>query len=126
MHIDVISIGYDPELIIAENNVINLKETFTRPRSPRGFPPILSCFTTRGYENPIWMISSNQFSTGPLMNDEAIPLGNGSVIITINRVSIYHSQIYINATDVEFTGNLTCQSQNNSKVQYTVIITTGG
>lgn len=109
---DVIAIGYSPNLLIPENNVFNA-ERFIR----------VSCFTTQEYENPVWIISDNGFSTGLLMNDETIPLAGGNATIKINRISVYRSEIYINASGViDFTSNLTCQPQNNPEIQYTIII----
>ena len=129
MLIDVVSIGYSPYLLIPENNVINLRRDtiiIGSRRRKRQRPDFISCFTTQGHENPFWVISNNEFSSGPLMNNGTITVahGDGSVTIVINKISLYQSEIYIDASDANFTGNLTCQSQNNSEAQYTVIITT--
>ena len=122
MFTDVINIGYSsfPELLIPRNNVINLH---AGTRRSHGLKSALSCFTTRGYENPVWILSNNEFSTEQLV-DGMTTLANGNVMITVERISVYWSQIYINITDITFTGNLTCQSQNNQAVQHTVIVTT--
>ena len=126
MLIDVISIGYSPEDLIPENNAINLFTTFGGERPRRGGPPrVITCFTTREYENPAWIVSNNNFTTGPLMDNVTMELGDGNVTILITRVSAYQSEIYIYVNNVQFTGSLTCQLQNNPTVQYTVIVTTG-
>ena len=120
----MISIGYSLDMLIPENNAINLRRIPIREGSRRsGF---MSCFTTQGHENPVWMISSNSFSSGPLMNNGTVMmvLGGVNVTVTIDRISLYESSILIDATGANFTSNLTCQSQNNTSVQYTVIITT--
>ena len=117
----MISIGYSLDLLIPENNVINLMEI--RRREGGGF---ISCFTTQGHENPTWVIYGNDFSSGPLANSGIVTmtLGGVNVTITINRISLYESEIFIDSNGADFTSNLTCQSQNNSSVQYTVIVTT--
>jgi len=127
MFSDEINIGYSPDVLIPENNAVNLKVIVNSLRIRRGgfeYIPILSCFTTQGYENPVWIISNNEFSTGSLNNNGTVTLPGGDITITIINISIYHSQIYIDAADTNFTGNLICQSQNNPGVQYRIIITT--
>ena len=114
----MINIGYSPELLIPENNVINfmaIEET--------GF---ISCFTTQRYGNPIWMISSNNFSTVLLSHNGTLndSFGGSIFTITIVKISLYQSNISINTNGVDFTGNLTCLSQDNPQAQYSVIITT--
>ena len=120
----VISIGYSLDLIIPENNVINLMAI--RRRGESRHTGLISCFTTQGHENPVWMISSDDFSSGPLMNNGTVvmELGGVNVTITIDRISLYESEISIDANSTDFTSNLTCQSQNNPSVRYTVIVTT--
>ena len=120
----VISIGYFLDLIIPENNVINLMAI--RRRGGSRHTGLISCFTTQGHENPVWMISSDDFSSGPLMNNGTVvmELGGVNVTITIDRISLYESEISIDANSTDFTSNLTCQSQNNPSVRYTVIVTT--
>ena len=114
----MINIGYSPESLIPENNVINLRAIEEKC--------YISCFTTQSYENPVWMISSDNFSTDVLPN-------NGTMVesfrginftITIVKISLYQSDISIDTNGIEFTGNLTCLSQSNSQAQYSVIITT--
>lgn len=106
----MISIGYSPDLIIPANNAINVDQPVI----------ILSCFTIHGYENPSWIIRSDDVTIS-LVSNEAIE----NVTITIDRISIYHSEIYIDVNNsVEFTSSLTCQSESNSAVQHTVILTT--
>ena len=123
--IDMIGIGYSFDEVIPKNNVINLEEINSQPRFSRGAVRRISCFTTRGHENPAWVISNNSFSTNPLFNEtNIVELGGGEVTITIDRFSLYQSYIHIDANSAEFTANLTCQSQSNPATQYTVIITT--
>ena len=121
--IDVVNIGYSPDEIIPENNVINLRNTF---RSRRLLPGSITCHTTQGHENPIWIVSNDDYSSGPLINTGAITvtLGGENITVVIIRRSLYQSDILINTNNVDFTGNLTCQSQNNSEARYTVIVTT--
>ena len=124
----MISIGYSPDNLIPENNAINLLAIFGGERPRRGGSPrLIRCFTTRGHENPAWMVSNNNFTTGPLMDNGPITLelGDSNVTILINRVSAYLSEIYFDVSNVQFTGSLTCQLQSNPTVQYTVIVTTG-
>ena len=123
--IDTIGIGYNFDEVIPKNNVINLEEINSQQRLSHGAARRLSCFTTRGHENPAWVISTNNFSTNSLFNGTIIvELGGGEVTITIDRFSLYQSYIHIDANSTEFTANLTCQSQSNPATQYTVIITT--
>ena len=86
----------------------------------------ISCFTTQKYENPVWMISSNNFSTGLLINNGTImeSFRGSNFTIKIVKISLYQSDISIDTNGIEFTGNLTCLSQSNSQAQYSVIITT--
>lgn len=104
--------------------MINLRNTF----SNRGLGIIISCYTTQGHENPFWIVSNDDYSSGPLMNTGAITveLGGGNITIEIiSREQLYETHILINAGNgVEFTGNLTCRSQSNSEAQYTVTVTT--
>lgn len=110
---DVINIGYSPDLLIPAGNAINLNEAFIE----------LSCFTTQGYENPTWIISSNDV-TVTLQNDQNTTIGE-NVTITVERVSIYQSNIYIEVIiDTEFTGSLICQSENDFTVQSELVLTT--
>ena len=113
----MISIGYSPRLVIPANNAINLMEESIR----------ISCFTTRGYENPAWMISRNN-ETFPIMNTGNITIGGTDVtIIEMNKTSIYQLDILMSIdfeTVDDFTSYLTCQSQNSPGVQTRVILTT--
>ena len=84
----------------------------------------LSCYTTQGYENPVWMISSNNFSSRTLKESGTFAPLPGGGNITVIRRSLYQSEILVEISNAEFTGNLICHSQNNTKVQYTVVITT--
>ena len=122
MFIDVVNIGYSPDELIPENNVINLGGILSTER------PRLSCFTTQGYENPVWIVSNDDFSSDPLMSTGTvtIALGGGNITIATMRRSLYQSEIFITANSINFTGNgnLTCQSQNNSEAQYSIIVTT--
>ena len=119
LFIDVVNIGYSPDEIIPEINVVNLRNTFR----PTG---VISCYTTQGHENPMWIVSNDDYSSGPLMNTGVVTmaLGSGNITIEILNHSPYQSDILINTNILEATGNLTCQSQSNSEAQYTVIITT--
>ena len=87
----------------------------------------ISCFTTRGYENPAWMISRNN-ETFPIMNTGNITIGGTDVtIIEMNKTSIYQLDILMSIdfeTVDDFTSYLTCQSQNSPGVQTRVILTT--
>ena len=118
---DVISIGYSLDRLIPEHNAINLMEIHRREEG--GF---ISCFTTQGHENPGWVISGNDFSSGSLTNSGTVTmvLGGVNVTIIINRISLYESEIFIDANGADFTSNLTCQSQTNPSISYTVIVTT--
>ena len=125
LFIDIINIGYSSDALIPENNVINLNRNIINNRN-LSEPRSIFCFTTRGHENPFWMVSNDDFSSGPLMNTGEIrmtALGGGNIITETIRHSLYWSEIYIDADSVNFTANLTCQS-NNSEVQHTVIVTT--
>ena len=108
----VINIGYSPDLIIPADNVINVDEASIG----------LSCFTTLGYENPAWAISSNGIAV-TLQNDETTTL-NENITVTVTRVSVYHSDIYIEVNGTDFTSSLICRSENNLGVQSEVILTT--
>ena len=121
MYTGIISVGYSLDMIIPESSVINLG-VFNRGGSR--YRDFISCFTTQGFENPVWVITDNGFSSGPLMMNRTIMLGGRNVSITIQRVSLYQSDIDIDANGAQFTGNLTCRSQNNPQAQYTVVITT--
>ena len=123
----MINIGYSFDEIIPENNVISLRETIRQPGFRRGVPAdSISCFTTLGHEDAPWIVSTNNFSTDPLfIGTNSVDLGGGiRLTLTIDRLSRYHSSIYIDANGNNFTINLTCQSQSNPAVHYTVIITT--
>ena len=126
MLIDIVNIGYSSDALIPENNVINLNRNIINNRNLRGLRSIF-CFTTRGHENSFWMVSNDDFSSGPLMNTGDIrmtALGGGNITIETIRHSLYLSEIYIYTdSGVDFTANLTCQS-NNSEAQHTVIVTT--
>ena len=108
----MINIGYSPDLLIPANNAINLNEAFIE----------LSCFTTQGYENPTWIISSNDVTVS-LQNDQHTTIGE-NVTITVERVSIYQSNIYIEVNNIEFTSRLICQSENNLAIQSEIVLTT--
>ena len=108
----MINIGYSPDLLIPANNAINLNEAFIE----------LSCFTTQGYENPSWIISSNDVTVS-LQNDQNTTIGE-NVTITVERVSIYQSNIYIEVNNIEFTSRLICQSENNLAIQSELVLTT--
>ena len=108
----MINIGYSPYLLIPANNAINLNEAFIE----------LSCFTTQGYENPTWIISSNDVTVS-LQNDQHTTIGE-NVTITVERVSIYQSNIYIEVNNIEFTSRLICQSENNLAIQSELVLTT--
>ena len=114
----MINIGYSPESLIPENNVINLMAI--------GEKRYISCFTTQSYENPVWMISSDNFSTDVLPNNGTMVKSFGGInfTITIVKISLYQSDISIDTNGIEFTGNLTCLSQSNLQARYSVIITT--
>ena len=101
-------------MLIPENNVINL------PSEGSQYQITLSCYTTQGYENPVWMISSDGFLSRTLKERETVLPG---VNVSI-RSSLYLSVIFVEINDVEFTGNLICQPQNHTNFQYTVVITT--
>ena len=116
--IDFINIGYSPNLLIPDNNVINL------PGEGGQYRVSLSCYTTQGYENPVWMISNNNFSSMTLKESGTFAPLPGVRNITVIRRSLYQSEILVEINNVEFTGNLICQSQNNASVQHTVVITT--
>ena len=70
------------------------------------------------------MISSNNFSSRTLKESGTFAPLPGGGNITVIRRSLYQSEILVEISNAEFTGNLICHSQNNTKVQYTVVITT--
>ena len=102
-------------MLIPDSNVINLPSEGSR------YQITLSCYTTQGYENPVWMISSNGFLSRTLKERETVLPG---VNVSIIRSSLYLSVIDVEINDTEFTGNLICQPQNNTNFKYTVVITT--
>ena len=114
----MINIGYSPESLIPENNVINVLAIEEKC--------FISCFTTQRYENPVWMISRDNFSTGVLPYNGTMVESFGGInfTLTIVNISLYQSDICIDTNGLVFTGNLTCLSQSNSQAQYSVIITT--
>lgn len=99
-------------MLIPASNAINVNKRFTE----------LSCFTTQGYENPVWTISSNGIAVS-LQNGDTTTL-NENVTVTVNRVSVYHSNISIEINGTGFTSSLICRSENNLEVQSEVILTT--
>ena len=58
-----------------------------------------------------------------LQNDEITTISE-NVTITVNRVSVNHSDIYIEANNTVFTSSLICQSENNLVVRSEVILGT--
>ena len=126
MFIDVVNIGYSSDALIPENNVINLNKNIINNNRELSDRRRIFCFTTRGHENPVWMVSNDDFSFGPLMNtgNVTMALRGGNITTVTIRYSFYEFEIYIDADSVDFTANLTCRSQNNSEAQHTVVVTT--
>lgn len=120
-----IVIGYTRFSLIPENNVINIKTS----EQKRGVPidqVSLFCYTTRGYENPGWRLSTDDFSTGFISDGQSnILLPDGSVVpATITQGSPYESMIIITTVGVSITSNLVCESQSNPGFHYSITITT--
>jgi len=120
-----IVIGYTRFSLIPENNVINIKTS----EQKRGVPidqVSLFCYTTRGYENPGWRLSTDDFSTSFISDGRSsLLLPDGSVVpITITQGSSYESMITIITVGVSITLNLVCESQSNSSFHYSIMITT--
>jgi len=121
-------IGLSPSGIIPENNVINIQTSISDGQN-RGVPldrVDVGCYTTQGYDNPIWMMSIDGFSSGVIaVDDRMIELPDGSrVSVSVVHVSRYESRITIDTFGVNITANLLCELQSNPSFQYSIVITT--
>ena len=107
--LDPVSIGYDvPDaftfgsFIIPDGNVINNFLQLVIPRRKRGLllfiSVTLNCYTTRGHENPIWIIPDNS-----------------SFGLALSTISPYRSVLHINNISPDNSlETFVCQSSNNT------------
>ena len=118
-------IGRSRFSVIPENNVINIRSSGQKRGVP--FDEVnVRCYTTQGYENPVWVISTGDFSSGSIaVGDDMITLPDGSTVSTlVVQESLYESRISILTSGVNITSNLVCESQSNPGLQYSIVITT--
>jgi len=100
-----VSIGYSVDNIVPDGNVINSFTILVGPpptrepgkRQIEEEPPFtLSCYSTRGYENPEWKI----------------PEGNGSEAFIVASVSLYETELVINPSlfPENYVGRIVCET----------------
>jgi len=114
--------------VIPEGNVINIptSTTLLRERGVSLDSVDVRCYTTKGYENPVWMMSSDGFSLGLIaVGNSSIMLPDGDILsVSVVQISPYESRITIDTSDVNITANLLCGSQSTPGLQYSIVITT--
>ena len=95
--LDPVSIGYNSIDIIPDGNIINGIGRVAR--FERGLLPsvlLLICYTTRGYENPVWKVSDDS-----------------SLELDMLEISSHTSAVRINFTD-NLMGKVVCQAGNSN------------
>ena len=127
-HLDPINIGRDVNSIIPSGNVIN-DFIFRAQPLPSDPPPTedpgkrqieeegegeepplivrsISCFSTRGYENPVWLLPDDTDA------------------LSVFNVSLYETQLNINLVLIptNFISRITC-SASNGLVNSSIIVT---
>jgi len=110
--VDPVSIGYSVDNIVPDGNVINnfiilvgpppteapRKRQIEEGEEPLFFLARLSCYSTRGYENPEWKV----------------PDGNGSEAYNVANVSLYETELIINPSlfPENYVGRVVCETSN--------------